>query len=314
MAGIIGELTEIVPTVFRKASNQQVNELFKQDSRSTGIVVIEKDEPIGLVTRTNFYQKLGSLYGYNLYINKSIELLMNSSILVVDYTTSIIDVSRQAMQRKEEELYDYVIVTKYGKFIGVVSISRLLLKFAEIQAEMATYSNPLTGLPGNHVIEEQLKEALLTEAYTVLYIDLDNFKVYNDLFGFTKGDHVIQVTASLLEKIIKGNNGFLGHIGGDDFLAILPHYNYEACCSAIINEFEQQHVSFYPAKYLLQKYIVGDDRFGVKRKFPLISISIAVVTNQDQRYLSAEEVVTYATQIKKLCKNTPGNCYIDSIC
>ena len=90
---------------------------------------MENDVPIGLVTRTHFYQKLGSLYGYNLYIGRSIELLMNKNILVVDYTTSIIEVSRMAMKRKEEELYDYVIITKYGLYAGVVSISRLLINF-----------------------------------------------------------------------------------------------------------------------------------------------------------------------------------------
>jgi GGDEF domain-containing protein len=180
MAGLIGEIAEIVPTVDSHAPNQQINELFKQQLNCSGIVVVESDVPIGLVTRTNFYQKLGSLYGYNLYIGKSIDLLMDKETLVVDYETSIIEVSKLAMQRKEEQLYDYVIITKFGFYFGVVSISRLLMKFAEVQTQIASYLNPLTGLPGNRAIEEKLNDIYTRKEYSVLYLDIDHFKAYND--------------------------------------------------------------------------------------------------------------------------------------
>lgn len=215
MASPVGEIAEMVPTVDIHTTNQQVDELFQKDKRCFGIVIVENDVPIGLVTRTNFYQKLGSLYGYNLYIGRSIALLMNKNILTVDYTASIIEVSQLAMKRKEEELYDYVILTKYGHYAGVVSISRLLLKFAEVQSQIASYLNPLTGLPGNKSIEKNLKSMLSKEKYSVLYIDLDHFKTYNDIYGFAKGDEMILATSSLLKKFVKKENGFLGHIGGE---------------------------------------------------------------------------------------------------
>lgn len=275
---------------------------------------MENDVPIGLVTRTHFYQKLGSLYGYNLYIGRSIELLMNKNILVVDYTTSIIEVSRMAMKRKEEELYDYVIITKYGLYAGVVSISRLLIKFAELQSHIARYLNPLTFLPGNLLIEEQLKEIVSKEKFSVLYIDLDYFKTYNDLYGFAKGDQVIKATASILQDSIREANGFLGHIGGDDFLAILYHHDYHSCCNKIIHKFNQMVPSIYSEKHLLQKFVYAEDRFGVKQRIPLLSISIAIVTNQDRTYLDAEEIVLHATAMKKKCKLMIGSCYVDSVC
>lgn len=311
MTGFIGELPEVVPTVQKTASNTQINELFKQNPTCTGIVITENEVPIGLITRTKFYQKLGTQYGYNLYINKSIELLMNRSILIVDYTMSIIDVSHAAMKRAEEDLYDYVIVTKYGLFMGVVSISTLLLKFAEIQAEFASYLNPLTGLPGNHLIEKKLSEVIQYEKFTVLYIDLDHFKTYNDLFGFSKGDQVLQETATLLKDVLEKDNGFLGHIGGDDFLAILNHHQYEWCCHQIIRRFDMLLSKFYPEKYRFQEFVFGEDRDGVKRKIPLLSISLAIVTNQKQTFLDTEQIVSYATEIKRICKQTLGSCYID---
>jgi diguanylate cyclase (GGDEF)-like protein len=311
-AGIIGEIAESVPTVHAHASNQQIDELFKQDMKCSGIVVVDRDVPIGLVTRTNFYQKLGSLYGYNLYIKKSIDLLMNTHILTVDYTTSIIEVSKLAMQREEEELYDYVIITKYGLFVGVVSISRLLMKFAEVQTQIASYLNPLTGLPGNLLIEEQLIDILDKKAFTVLYIDIDYFKTYNDVYGFTKGDQVIRATASLLQGTLKEAKGFLGHIGGDDFLAIVYHYDYEKCCQSIIQKFEQLLPTFYSQEHLDQKFVFSEDRSGIERKIPLLSLSISVVTNQEKTYFQADEIVHRATEIKKICKSTPGSCYLES--
>lgn len=312
MAGLIGEIAEIVPTVDSHAPNQQINELFKQQLNCSGIVVVESDVPIGLVTRTNFYQKLGSLYGYNLYIGKSIDLLMNKEILVVDYETPIIEVSMLAMQRKEEQLYDYVIITRYGLYFGVVSISRLLMKFAEVQTQIASYLNPLTGLPGNRTIEEKLNDIHARKEYSVLYIDIDHFKAYNDTYGFTKGDEVIKTTSLMLQRLITEANGFLGHIGGDDFLAILYHHNYENCCQSIIQKFDHHLSTFYSLNDLSQNYVLTEDRYGVLQRIPLLSISIAVVTNKDCEFTSVDAVVQQATVAKKICKSTPGSCFIES--
>lgn len=312
MASPVGEIAEMVPTVDIHTTNQQVDELFQKDKRCFGIVIVENDVPIGLVTRTNFYQKLGSLYGYNLYIGRSIALLMNKNILTVDYTASIIEVSQLAMKRKEEELYDYVILTKYGHYAGVVSISRLLLKFAEVQSQIASYLNPLTGLPGNKSIEKNLKSMLSKEKYSVLYIDLDHFKTYNDIYGFAKGDEMILATSSLLKKFVKKENGFLGHIGGDDFLIILYHHQYKEYCEVILKQFEDMLPSFYTKEHVKQKYVLAEDRDGRLREMPLVSLSIAVVTNLYETFLQVDDIVNRATKMKKLCKGILGNCYMDN--
>jgi diguanylate cyclase (GGDEF)-like protein len=196
-------------------------------------------------------------------------------------------------------------------FLGVVSISRLLMKFAEVQTQIASYLNPLTGLPGNLLIDEQLNDLLEKEAFTVLYIDIDYFKTYNDIYGFTKGDQVIKATASLLQGILKEAKGFLGHIGGDDFLVILYHYDYEKCCHSIIQKFDQLLPTFYSQEHLEQKFVFSEDRSGIERKIPLLSLSISVVTNQERTFFQKDEIVSQATEIKRICKSTPGSCYLD---
>src|SRR5690606_2262947 len=96
-----------------------------------------------------------------------------------------------AMQRTEEDLYDDVIVIQNGEFFGVVSIRALLMKFVEIQVEFASFLNPLSNLPGNHLIDQKLNESLDYPQFSILYFDLDFFKTYNDIYGFNKGDKVL---------------------------------------------------------------------------------------------------------------------------
>jgi GGDEF domain-containing protein len=116
----------------------------------------------------------------------------------------------------------------------------------------------------------------------------------------------------LLQRLIQEANGFLGHIGGDDFLAILYHHNYENCCQLIIQQFDNSLSTFYSRHDLSQNYVLTEDRFGVLQRIPLLSISIAVVTNKNGEYTCVDEVVQQATVAKKICKSILGSCYIDS--
>ncbi|MFD1907317.1 GGDEF domain-containing protein [Paenibacillus rhizoplanae] len=172
--------------------------------------------------RISFYQKnRHSVRVYPLYGQTCRAGDGQKNPLVVDYNIPIIEVSRQAMSRQDENLYDYVIVTHEKALFGAVSVRDLLLNFAEIQAVAASFLNPLTGLPGNISITEWMVKTLLQDEFSVLYIDLDHFKAYNDTYGFKEGDRMIQATAELLKHEALRMNGFLGHIGGDDFIIFL---------------------------------------------------------------------------------------------
>lgn len=305
----VGDLTESVPCVSIETKNHQVDELFKTNSTLQGIVVLNNNHPIALITRSQFYQKIGTLYGYNLYMGRQIDLLTKNDPLIVDYFETITKVSHLAMHRNEENLYDYVIVTKDSLFNGVISIRNLLIKFAEIQTKMATFLNPLTGLPGNHMIELKLKEMLLLKKFSVLYIDLDHFKAYNDTYGFKKGDALLQATAKFFKQYFDHPPSFLGHIGGDDFIAILNHYHIHPLCREIVSEFDQLIKNFYSKEHLEQKYVIAENRYGNIEKIPLVSISIAAVTDSTQHFLTVEEIIDEATRLKKICKSNPNSCY-----
>ncbi|MFJ2044295.1 hypothetical protein ACIOBL_11845 [Paenibacillus taichungensis] len=127
------------------------------------------EQSVSLMMRARFFQQIGTQYGYNLYMGRPVELVMNARALVVDYAEQITDVSVLAMNRSEEELYDLVLITAEGILYGAVSIRRLLLAVADVRAEMAIFMNPLTGLPGNRIIDERFYQLLQLDFFLVFY-------------------------------------------------------------------------------------------------------------------------------------------------
>ncbi|KZZ85249.1 GGDEF domain-containing protein [Bacillus sp. SJS] len=309
----IGEITEKAPVITGDVKTQTAGSIFEEQPSAQGIVVLKNDRPIGLVMKSRYNHKLSAKYGYDLFMGRPIELIMDSKPLIVDQEDSITEVSSLAMNREEQHLYDYIIVTSEGKYSGIISIRNLLIKFAEVQADLATWTNPLTGLPGNVLIEQKLNEIISTEhPFSLLYADLDHFKEYNDLFGFKRGDLLIKETANILIKYLffkKNENAFLGHIGGDDFLAVVPHFGYEQLCKNIINEFTVVAKKYYEEEDWDRGYTVGLSRKNVYEEIPLVSLSIAVVTNQTMHFSSSEELSNAAAQTKKKCKSIHHSCY-----
>ena len=171
--------------------------------------------------------------------------------------------------------------------------------------------SPLTGLPGNVQINSELKKHLMkNEEFSILYLDLDNFKAYNDVYGFLKGDQIIEYTANTIVNAVHNyGNGFVGHIGGDDFIAIMPSKDVEKLCQAIIYNFDNGVLKFYNEKDREDGYIEVANRKGIIEKFPLTSISIAVVVVDKGRFANILEIGDTAAQVKHAVKAVMGSSY-----
>ncbi|MDN4495629.1 GGDEF domain-containing protein [Ureibacillus aquaedulcis] len=306
----IGRIVKAVPSISPTLKNKEVDKLFTENPDMRGIVVVHHEKPVAHITRTHFYQKIGTLYGYNLYMGRESQLLAKTNPLIVDFHKPITEVSKLAMERQEEDLYDDVIVTKDDKFMGVVSIRALLMEFVDIQVQFASFLNPLSKLPGNHLIDQKLTEILYLEKYSVLYFDLDNFKTYNDLYGFNKGDKVLLHVTDILKRNITQQGYFLGHIGGDDFMAILPQYKVDAMCEDIISEFDETIPSFYDEKHLKDPNFKVKGRSGNLEDFTIMCLSIAVLTNEKQKFDKVEDISDAVAAIKRNCKKIKGSCFI----
>lgn len=173
--------------------------------------------------------------------------------------------------------------------------------------------SPLTGLPGNVQIHAELKKRLSNkEAFTVMYFDLDNFKAYNDVYGFLKGDEIIVYTADTINRILHKHwqeNVFVGHIGGDDFVGIVPDLHCEKICQEIIANFDAKVSDFFTDADNERGYIEVANRKGIIEQFPLTSMSIGVVVADLGRFHNILEIGEIGAQVKHAAKSVMGSSY-----
>ena len=173
--------------------------------------------------------------------------------------------------------------------------------------------SPLTGLPGNVQIHAELKKRISNrENFSVLYLDLDNFKAYNDVYGFLKGDEIIKYTADTIVRCVHNyihEGAFVGHIGGDDFIAIVPILNCDEICKNIIASFDAHVTKFFTEEDVEKGYIEVANRRGIIEQFPLTSISIGVVEADVGRFANMLEIGEVGAQVKHNAKSVMGSSY-----
>ncbi len=175
-------------------------------------------------------------------------------------------------------------------------------------------ANPLTGLQGNLEIQAEITRRLAkNEIFSLIYTDLDYFKAYNDVYGFACGDSVIKLTADIISDNVQlygSEDDFLGHIGGDDFIIITSPENVDAICKGIISDFDRKILMLYTKEDRENGYILTQDRRGNVNKYPIMSISIAVVSNEHRHFENHTKVAEAAAQVKMKAKAIPGSVYV----
>lgn len=174
--------------------------------------------------------------------------------------------------------------------------------------------SPLTGLPGNVQIQAEMKQRLLNkENFSMIYFDLDNFKAYNDIYGFLNGDEIIKFTARTIIKNIHMSTNeekFVGHIGGDDFVAIVGGMECEQICQNIVAEFDREVVKYFTPEDVEKGYLEVPNRKGIIEQYPITTISVSAVVVDAGRFHNALEIGEVAAQVKHLAKITPGSTYV----
>jgi GGDEF domain-containing protein len=172
--------------------------------------------------------------------------------------------------------------------------------------------HPTTRLPGTGLIERDLADRLRRkELFAVCYADLDHFKEFNDRYGYNEGDGVIVLLSRILRDIVKGRapEGFIGHIGGDDFIFTVPVEAMRICCEEILETFDQLIPYQYSEEDRRAGYFLGKDRRGNVLSVPLMTLSIGVVTNQHRTFSHTARISELATEMKSYAKTLPGSVY-----
>ena len=187
---------------------------------------------------------------------------------------------------------------------------RMILRRTEIDLE----ANPLTRLPGNISIMNELNQRLNNHSlFAACYVDLDKFKAYNDTYGFERGDNVIKETARILLRATKelGNpEDFVGHIGGDDYVIITTFPKVDALCNKIIDDFNKTAKDFYNETDWKNGYIIAHDRQDVEKQFPLLSISIGVVSNESRKIDHVAQIGEIGAELKSYAKSLKKSNYV----
>jgi diguanylate cyclase (GGDEF)-like protein len=173
--------------------------------------------------------------------------------------------------------------------------------------------NPLTGMAGGVLLSQELRHRLgRDQPIALLYADLDNFKAFNDIYGFSRGDQAILFVAGIIQKVMAehGNSDdFIGHIGGDDFAILTSPDRIDEICHSLITTFDQQIGQLYNVEDRRRGYISSADRYGILRRFGLMTISIGVVTTQRRRFDDEESLTRVAAEMKRYAKEQGGSTY-----
>ncbi len=210
---------------------------------------------------------------------------------------------------------DHKIEARRDDEIGALAKSFAeMTKRLKVLEELNLDASPLTGLPGNLAIENKIDQMLAKgEKFSLCQVDLDNFKPFADKYGYAWGSEVIKEVASLLTGYIGEEpmkEIFIGHIGGDDFVVIGEPDQVESICRKLVVDFEKRIMIYYAKEDAQNGYFIGKNRQGIRQKFPLITITAAIVTDDGSRFKNPLDMARMAADLKEYAKMLPGSNYV----
>ncbi len=240
--------------------------------------------------------------------------LLVAVALIYSFSKSI-NKLQKATHRIADGDFDHDPLIPPGDEIGSLAqdFMRMAVRLKELE-QISLDASPLTRLPGNIAIERSINRRLRERTpFVMCYLDLDNFKSYNDRYGYIKASEILRETGRLIYDVVASMgdpDAFVGHIGGDDYVVIINARLAKQACQAIISKFDAMVPSYYSEEDQAAGAIEGVDRYGVARTFPLLSMSIAALNCQPGAYVSAAEIATAAAAVKDRVKETSGSNYI----
>lgn len=191
---------------------------------------------------------------------------------------------------------------------------RARLDALRTRTERSIGVHPSTRLPGTIEIDREIRRRLESGSrFAVCYADLDHFKEFNDRYSYHDGDRVILILSRILHDVVRGilgTDGFVGHIGGDDFILVTPLDSYQEVCTEILTVFDSLVTLQYSEQDRRAGYFFGKDRRGQLHRVPLMTLSIGVVTNRHRRFSHPAEVSELATEMKSYAKSLPGSVFV----
>jgi diguanylate cyclase (GGDEF)-like protein len=302
-------------------------------------ILIIDDEP----STTEFIQNTLKKTGYLAYCREGgqnpLDIIYNEppDIIIVDIDSKSIKVDEFCRDLKSDIVYRHlaiILLIPSGVLVDKINWDsipaddyilkpanpddlnlRISLSLSRVKREQDF--NPLTRLPGNNSIIKEIQNRIdYDKKFALACVDLDHFKAYNDKYGFTSGDEILRMTARIITNAVMELNQpdtFVGHIGGDDFVFIISPELSDEVCNRLIKNFDNIITFFYNKEDRVRGYIDSINRKGERERFPLMTISIAVVTNEKRRISHLGEMSALAADLKKYAKSLKGSKYVKNM-
>ncbi|MCF8197192.1 MAG: GGDEF domain-containing protein [Sulfuritalea sp.] len=301
---ILHEMLSVSPDT----DNDDVFRIFEHQPALNILPVVANGQPVGIITRSALIDRFARPFRRELYGKRPCTMIMDRPLLF-DEAQSVQEVAQVIGGLRGTEVCDSFLITREGHYRGVAFLRELMAVITDMQIRAARYANPLTQLPGNVPINEQMDRLIESKHdFVAAYCDLDHFKPYNDAYGYRCGDQMIQQLGTLLSEAVADQQDFVGHVGGDDFIVLLQSQDWEARLRRILSDFDaalSEHVT--DPMHIAAGGYCGEDRLGGAVFHPLPALSIGCVMVQSGAFTSHHEVSAALSEAKKEAKRLPGS-------
>ncbi|MEQ1668541.1 MAG: GGDEF domain-containing protein [Sulfuriferula sp.] len=302
-----------VPTVTIQTVSEDAHSILLAHPDLDMLPVLDGKITVGTINRT-MVDKFSRQYVRELYARQSCVAFMDKAFIAVELDMPIVTLSQLVLAQGRKRFADGFVLTHAGDYVGVGSNFALMQEMTSLQIQEARYANPLTLLPGNVPINEQIGVLLANgERFYACYADLDNFKPFNDVFGYAHGDELIKLTACVLVAVADEDVDFVGHIGGDDFFVLFQSADWEARSRQILRDFDVAVANYVHQASLGEQNYSAEDRRGNRIEYVFPTLSIGAVPVMPGQYVSCHEISAVAAEVKKAAKKIAGSSlYIDN--
>lgn len=305
------QLVRNVPTVGLDVTANRILGIFREDPTLNALAVVDDNlKVIGVLRAQHILRRGTELFFHELDGRRSCARIMDPNPLVFDAQANLLEMSKAITELDDRLLSDGFFVTENGTYLGAGRMTDLIKAVTEQQVTAARHANPLTLLPGNFPIDQHIQQLLTgRKAFVACYFDLDSFKPYNDVYGYVAGDEVIRLTGRVLNHHIDPNVDFLGHIGGDDFMAIFCSADWEQRVCRVLSLFDEQVRAHFREEHLVANGLVTHNRQGVEVLHGLVALSAGIVKVSPGDYEWASQLSERLSEAKKQAKRMPGSSY-----
>lgn len=299
----VGQLLIEAQPLTPNATSDDVSRVFDRHPGLHAIPVVKDDYPVGLINRRNFMEQFARPFVRELRARESCMRFVSPSPVICEADQpidSMVDVLRGEDQRY---LTDGFIIVRNGRYAGIGTGEALVRSVTELRIEAARYANPLTLLPGNIPITAHIERLLASKRpFAAAYFDLNNFKPFNDAFGYFRGDEVIKQLADVLTAHAAAGLDFVGHVGGDDFVVLFQSEDWRERSVAAYRTFNAEVRTFFPEGERATGQFDSEDRSGRAVQYPLTTVAVGIACIRDCTGLQAVDVANLAATAKRDAK------------